>query len=89
MSFDAALETTTDSRFVNPSPLDPDAAPNLIGNGVISDSDGATSSSAARNILEESIQEYKVIHRFNAIQIRQLRKCGTRQVKDLTEKGIL
>ena len=74
MSFDAALETTTDnSRFANPFPLDAETAPCLIGSGVISDSDGATSSSAARNILEESIQQ-KVMDRFDAIQIRRLGK---------------
>ena len=48
-------------------------APSLIGSGAISDSDGATSSSAARNILEESIQQ-KVMDRFDAIQIRRLGK---------------
>ena len=69
VSFDAALPITK-SRFVNPSLLDTDAALDWIGNGVISDSDGATSSSAARNILEESIQQYKVMDRFDVDQSR-------------------
>ena len=82
ISFDAALPITK-SRFVNLSRLDTDAALDWIGNGVISDSDGATSSSAARNILEESIQQYKVMDRFDVDQSRWLGKSGCRW--DFTE----